>query len=130
MILKVGSAEPLSSTKQGDGFRKASSVKNCAANIEHSCRSCVYNPRLHVERRSISKKKRLHEINIVKYNIMKQGQGFRNATFVKNSVMKSEHSCQSCQYNPRLHVERRSISEKEKKVFMTFTLSNKTFLLL
>ena len=39
-------------------------------NSEHSCQSCEYIPRLHVERQSNSKKKKsLHDINFVKHNI-------------------------------------------------------------
>ena len=51
VILKVGSAEPLASIKQNQGFCKSTLVKNS----EHSCQPCKYIPRLHVERQSISK---------------------------------------------------------------------------
>ena len=107
VILKVGS------TKQGQGFRKATFVRNWTVISEHSCQSCEYIPRLHVERRSISKTKGLDEINFVKYSITKQDRGFRKATFLKNSAMNSEHSCQSCEYIPRLHVKRQSISKNK-----------------
>ena len=65
MMLKVGFAELLGTTKQGQGFREGTFVKNS----EHSCQSYEYIQRLHVERRSISKRKGLHYINFVKYNI-------------------------------------------------------------
>ena len=44
------------------------------------------------------KKTGLHDINFVKYNITKQGQGFRKATFAQNSVRNCKHSQQSCEY--------------------------------
>ena len=56
---------------------------------------------------------------ILKVGFTKQGQGFGKATFVKNSAVNFEHSCQSCKDIPRLHVERQS-------VFITLTLSNIT----
>ena len=37
VILKMGSAEPLGSMKQGQGFRKATFVKNSVVNSKHSC---------------------------------------------------------------------------------------------
>ena len=65
---------------------------------------------------------------IVKVGSTKQSQGLRKATLVKNSTVNSEHSCQSHKCIPRLHVEKQLISEKIKKVLMTLTLSNETFL--
>ena len=55
----------------------------------------------------------------------KQNQGFRDAAFVNNPAVNSEHSSQSCEYISRLHGERRSIFKK--KNIMTLTLSNETF---
>ena len=60
---------------------------------------------------------------ILKVDSMKQGQGFRKAIFVKNSAVNSKQSCQSCDCMSK------GGRSPKKKVFMTLTLSNKTFLL-
>ena len=51
---------------------------------------------------------------VLKVGSVKQGQGFRKATFVKSLVMNFEHSCQSCEQIPIFRVEWRSISTKKK----------------
>ena len=60
-------------TKQGQGFLKATFVKNCAVNSERNCQSCKYTPRLHVERRSISKNKKIF-IRLTLSNIISQSK--------------------------------------------------------
>ena len=45
----------------------------------------------------------------------KQGQGLRKARFVKNSVMNSEHSCQSCEQLSQNCMSNGSRSLKKKK---------------
>ena len=65
MILKVGFVE-----SKCQSLRKATFVKNSAVNFEHSCQSCEYIPSCMLKGgRSPKKKKNLHDINCVEWNI-------------------------------------------------------------
>ena len=68
MILEVGSAEPLDSTKQCQGLRKATFVKNSAVNSEHSRQSWRIYPKIECPRAvdHQKNKKGFNDFNFVK----------------------------------------------------------------